>query len=150
MRTFDTSETDFKQVGPITVARWEEEYPIPDGVMPFGAMWYRVPPGSASVLDCHPELELSMVVTGTAYVEIGGQITEVTTGNAFLMDSEEAHVIHNRSSEETVTIFSAYWMPLDGANSEPAKSDPAVSDDGGAATSLTDIEAPVAALEESA
>jgi mannose-6-phosphate isomerase-like protein (cupin superfamily) len=114
--------------------------------MPFGAMWYTVPPGSASVLDCHPELELSIVVTGTAHVEIGGQITEVTTGNAFLLDSEEAHVIHNRASEETVTIFSAYWMPLDGAASGAEVSDGEVP-----ATSVTDIEAPAAApLEESA
>ncbi|HTZ42486.1 MAG TPA: cupin domain-containing protein [Jatrophihabitans sp.] len=116
MRTFDTNRTEFKQVGPITVARWEEQYPIPDGEMPFGAMWYTVPPGSASVRDCHPELELSIVVAGTAHVETGGRITEVTAGNAFLLDSEEAHVIHNRAADQPVTIFSGYWMPLAGAS----------------------------------
>lgn len=109
MRTFYTEQTEFQQVGPITVARWEQ-YQIGEGVMPFGAMWYTVPAGSSSARDCHPELELSIVVTGTAHVEIGGQITEVPSGNAFLLNSEEAHVIHNRGAEP-VTIFSGYWMP---------------------------------------
>jgi uncharacterized cupin superfamily protein len=111
VRTFETAQTDFEQDGPITVARWEQ-YRIGDGVMPFGAMWYTVPPGASSERDCHPELELSIVLTGTAHVEVGGSITEVGAGNAFLLDSEEAHVIHNRTADQPVVIFSGYWMPL--------------------------------------
>jgi quercetin dioxygenase-like cupin family protein len=111
MRTFDTGSTDFEQVGPIAVARWEQ-YQIGDGVMPFGAMWYTVPPGSSSVREHHPEFELSIVVTGTAHVEASGTITEVSPGNAFLLDSDEPHVIHNRTSDQLLTIFSGYWMPL--------------------------------------
>jgi uncharacterized cupin superfamily protein len=112
MRTFETARTNFEQVGPITVARWEQ-YRIGADVMPFGAMWYSVPPGTSSVRDCHPELELSIVLTGTAHVEIGDTLTEVGAGNAFLLDSEEAHVVHNRTSDQPVLIFSGYWMPLD-------------------------------------
>ena len=111
MRTFETARTDFEQVGPITMARWEQ-YRIGEGVMPFGAMWYTVPPGASSERDCHPELELSIVLTGTAHVEVGGRVTEVGAGNAFLLDSEEAHVVHNRTTDQPVVIFSGYWMPL--------------------------------------
>jgi len=113
MRTFDTSRTDFQQVGPLTVARWEQ-YRIGQGVMPFDAMWYTVPPGASSVRDCHPELELSIVLSGVAHVEVAGVTTEVRAGNGFLLDSEEAHVIHNRDAEQPVMIFSGYWMPLGG------------------------------------
>jgi uncharacterized cupin superfamily protein len=119
MRTFETRRTEFSQVGPITVARWEQ-YQIGDGVMPFGAMWYIVPPGSSSVRDCHPEFELSIVVSGTAQVEASGTVTEVGAGNAFLLSSEEAHVIHNRSADEQVMIFSGYWMPLSTGSSDAA------------------------------
>ena len=125
MRTFDTSQTEFRQVGPITVARWEQEYRIPDGTMPFGAMWYTVPPGGASVRDQHPELELSIVLSGTAHVEASGSVTEVAAGSAFLLDSEEAHVVHNRANEPVV-IFSGYWMPLDqpaDPQAEPVRED---------------------------
>ena len=111
MRTFETSRTEFQQVGPVTVARWEQ-YRIGEGVMPFGAMWYTVPPASSSARDCHPELELSIVVAGTAHVEVGGAITEIGAGNAFLLDSEEAHIVHNRDADQPVMIFSGYWMPL--------------------------------------
>jgi len=111
MRTFDTGRTDFEQDGPITVARWEQ-YRIAENTMPFGAMWYSVPPATSSALDCHPELELSIVVAGIAHVEAGGAITEVRAGNAFLLDSEEPHVIHNRAPDQQLTIFSGYWMPL--------------------------------------
>ncbi len=110
MRTFDSKKSDFNQVGPIEVARWEQ-YQIDPG-MPFGAMWYTVPPGSASVRDCHEEPELSIVVAGTASVEIAGEITDVPTGAAFLLGSEEAHIIHNRTADQPLMIFSAYWMPL--------------------------------------
>jgi mannose-6-phosphate isomerase-like protein (cupin superfamily) len=111
MRTFDIGRTDFEQVGPIAVARWEQ-YQIGDGVMPFGAMWYSVPPATSSAQDQHPEFELSIVVAGTAHVEANGTITEVSVGNAFLLDSQEPHVIHNRTSDQLLTIFSGYWMPL--------------------------------------
>jgi uncharacterized cupin superfamily protein len=111
MRTFETSRTEFEPVGSVTVARWEQ-YQIGDGVMPFGAMWYTVPPGTSSPRDCHPELELSIVLTGTASVEVGGTITEIQAGNAFLLDSEEAHIVHNRTADQPVVVFSGYWMPL--------------------------------------
>lgn len=110
MRTFDSKKSDFGQAGPIEVARWEQ-YQL-EGMMPFDAMWYTVPPGSSSLRDCHPELELSIVVAGTAAVEIGGEITVVPPGTSFLLDSEEAHIIHNRTTSDPLMIFSAYWMPL--------------------------------------
>ena len=120
MRTFDSYSADSTRVGPLEIARWEQ-YGL-QATMPFGAMWYTVPAGQSSLLDRHPELELSIVVQGTAFVESNGRTTEVPRGSAILFDSEEPHVVHNRDQASPLTILSAYWMPLsDGApGREPA------------------------------
>ena len=109
MRTFDSVSSESYLVEDISVIRFEQ-YEIAD-LMPFQAMWYTVPPGSASPRDQHPEPELSVVVRGTAHVEAGGQTAEIRHGSAFLLDSEEGHIVHNRSTDTPLTIFSAYWMP---------------------------------------
>jgi mannose-6-phosphate isomerase-like protein (cupin superfamily) len=112
MRKFDSSSALSSKVGFVDVARWEQ-YGL-GSTMPFDAMWYSVEAGQSSPRDCHPELELSVVLSGTASVETGGVITDMPTGSAFLFDSEEAHVIHNRQ-DIPVMIFSAYWMPVEPA-----------------------------------
>jgi len=117
MRTFDSKSADSATVGPLAVARWEQ-YGL-QATMPFGAMWYTVPAGQSSVLDCHPDLELSIVIEGTAFVESNATTIEVPQGSAILFDSEEPHVIHNRDQDASLTIFSAYWMPLPGAPGSP-------------------------------
>ena len=72
------------------------------------------PAGSSSpAQDKHPELELSLVLSGTATVEAGGVITDVPAGDSFLLGSEEAHIIHNRSEDTPLVVFSAYWMPIE-------------------------------------
>jgi mannose-6-phosphate isomerase-like protein (cupin superfamily) len=110
MRHFVCDSAESYTVGPVHVSRWEQ-YSL-DGLMPFKAMWYHMPPHSSAPRDCHPELELDVVISGTASVEIGSQITEVTQGSAFLMDGGEAHTIHNRTSEP-LSVFATYWMPLE-------------------------------------
>ena len=110
MRHFVSATADSYAVGVVDVARWEQ-YGL-DGTLPFQAMWYSVPPRSSSPQDRHPEVELSVVVSGTASVETGGEVTDVAQGSCFLLDSEEAHVIHNRSSDEPLRVFTTYWMPL--------------------------------------
>src|SRR5262249_61790576 len=109
MRTFDKAAAGTYLVDRVEVARWEQ-YSLGDR-LPFQAMWYTVPPDSSSPRDCHPEPELSLVVSGTAAVETGGTVTEVPHGSAFLLDSEEAHVVHNPSADQPLVVFSAYWMP---------------------------------------
>lgn len=109
MRHFVSDSADSYSVGVVEVARWEQ-YELGDR-LPFQAMWYTVPPGSSSPRDCHPEVELSVVISGTASVAAGGQLTEVTAGSCFLLDSEEAHVIHNRSADVPLRVFTTYWMP---------------------------------------
>ncbi|WP_018353149.1 cupin domain-containing protein [Longispora albida] len=111
MRKFDKAAAESKVVGPIDVTRWEQ-FGL-NAAVPFQAMWYTVPPLSASVLDRHPELELSIVISGAADVESieSGSFTPVVAGDGFLFDTEEGHIIHNRSETEPVTIFAAYWMP---------------------------------------
>lgn len=110
MRHFVSETADSHPVGVVDVARWEQ-YGL-DGTLPFQAMWYSVPPASSSPQDRHPEVELSVVVSGTASVETGGRVTDVAQGSCFLLDSEEAHVIHNRSADEPLRVFTTFWMPL--------------------------------------
>lgn len=118
MRHFASDDADWYAVGTVDVARWEQ-FGL-EGTLPFQAMWYTVPPSSCSPRDQHPELELSVVVGGTAHVEVGGALTEVARGSCFLLDSDEAHVIHNRSADEPLQVFTTYWMPLDGEPAEAA------------------------------
>jgi quercetin dioxygenase-like cupin family protein len=106
VRTFDCRTPETTPVGVVDVARWEQ-YDLGDA-LPFQAMWYSVPAGQSSPRDQHPEVELSLVVSGTAYVEAGGEVTEVGTGSAFLLDSGEAHVVHNLAAAPLM-VFSAYW-----------------------------------------
>src|SRR5437764_14760687 len=113
MRKFDKGAAGTCQVDRVEVARWEQ-FSLGDR-LPFKAMWYTVPPSASSPRDCHPEVELSIVVSGSAAVEASGQIVEVDHGSAFLLDSNEAHVVHNRSTEAPLVVFSAYWMPAPAA-----------------------------------
>jgi quercetin dioxygenase-like cupin family protein len=107
MRLFSSDSAESYSVGPVEVARWEQ-YSLQD-TLPFQAMWYSIPPGESSPTDCHPEVELSIVISGVASVEAGGATTVAAAGSAFLLDSDEAHVIHNRA-EERLLIFTTYWM----------------------------------------
>jgi quercetin dioxygenase-like cupin family protein len=109
VRVFDRAAADSYRVAGVEVARWEQ-YSL-DGLMPFQAMWYSVPPGAVGPRDQHPEVELSLVVSGSAGVEVGGTVAEVAAGSSFLLASNEAHIVHNRSTTEPLLVFSAYWMP---------------------------------------
>jgi mannose-6-phosphate isomerase-like protein (cupin superfamily) len=109
MRRIASDSAEYALVGTVDVARWEQ-FGLED-TLPFRAMWYTVPPDSSSPQDCHPEYELSVVISGTASVEASGQVTDVEQGSCFLLDSREAHVIHNRSADTPLFIFTTYWMP---------------------------------------
>jgi quercetin dioxygenase-like cupin family protein len=111
MRQFLSSAAAYAPSGVVDVARWEQ-YDL-DGVLPFQAMWYTVPPASSSPEDSHPEVELSVVVAGTASVETGGQVTEVPQGGAFLLDGGESHVIRNPSPDVPLMVFTTFWLPLE-------------------------------------
>jgi quercetin dioxygenase-like cupin family protein len=110
LRTFDNTTAESYLVADIDVVRWEQ-YGLGDA-MPFNAMWYTVPAGSTSPPDCHPEVELSVVLSGS--VTVSGDDTEavVESGSAFLIESGETHWVRN-SSDAPVVVFSAYWMPQD-------------------------------------
>jgi mannose-6-phosphate isomerase-like protein (cupin superfamily) len=109
MRAFHRRTSVHDPVGAVSVARWQQFGIAPS--MPFDAMWYSVPPGESSPVDVHPEREVSLVVSGIADVESGGRLTRVSTGDAFLLDGDEPHQVHNRSADEPLVVFSAYWMP---------------------------------------
>jgi mannose-6-phosphate isomerase-like protein (cupin superfamily) len=111
MRHFAADSAESYAVGVVDVARWEQ-FGL-GSTLPFQAMWYSVPPASSSSTDCHPEVELSVVVDGTASVEVGGEVTDVPRGDCFLLDSAEPHVIHNRSADVPLRVFTTFWMPRD-------------------------------------
>lgn len=111
MRHFLHDEAESAPIGAVDVRRWEQ-FGL-DATLPFQAMWYTVPPGCSPAQDRHPEVELSLVLSGTASVEIGGTVTDVPAGSSFILDSEEAHVIHNRSQDTPLVVWCAFWMPLD-------------------------------------
>jgi mannose-6-phosphate isomerase-like protein (cupin superfamily) len=117
MRTFDRSTAATYFVRDVEVARWEQ-YSLGES-MPFQNMWYTVPPGASGPADCHPERELSIVVSGSALVEAPGRRDEVLEGNAFLLESMETHVVHNLSADRPLLIFSSYWMPHPGVHALP-------------------------------
>lgn len=108
MRHFASDSAESYDVGGVGVARWEQ-FGL-DSELPFRAMWYTVPPHTSSGVDQHPEVELSVVVGGTASIEASGEITDVATGSCFLLSSREAHVIHNRG-DEPLAVFTTYWLP---------------------------------------
>lgn len=109
MRQFVSGEAQSYTAGVVEVARWEQ-YGLGD-TLPFQAMWYTVPPASSSTQDNHPEVELSIVISGVASVEASGEITDIAPGMAFLLDGGEAHIIHNRSADEPLLVFTTFWMP---------------------------------------
>jgi mannose-6-phosphate isomerase-like protein (cupin superfamily) len=123
MRHFAGDSAESYAVGVVDVVRWEQ-FGL-GSTLPFQAMWYSVPPESSSPTDCHPEVELSVVLAGTASVEAGGRVTDVPEGDCFLLDSAEPHVIHNRSADLPLRIFTTFWMPRDGAAGAEAAAEPA-------------------------
>ena len=125
MRHFAGDSAESYAVGVVDVARWEQ-FGL-GSTLPFQAMWYSVPPESSSPTDCHPEVELSVVVDGTASVEASGRITDVRQGDCFLLDSAEPHVIHNRSADVPLRVFTTFWMPRDGAPGEEVPAEPAAA-----------------------
>jgi mannose-6-phosphate isomerase-like protein (cupin superfamily) len=127
MRHFVSAAAESYAVGPVDVARWEQ-YALGEE-LPFQAMWYTIAPRSSSPRDCHPEVELSVVISGTASVETAALgVTDVAAGSCFLLDSEEAHVIHNKG-DAPLLVWSTYWMPrvVDAVTEPPAR---AATDDG--------------------
>jgi mannose-6-phosphate isomerase-like protein (cupin superfamily) len=117
MRVFDRVNSAVTKEGLLDLVRWEQ-YGV-DRQLPFGAMWYTVPANSSSPVDKHFETELSVVLNGDAFVEAAGAITEVPQGDAFLLDGDEPHIIHNRS-DQPLLVFSAYWAPLTSADESEA------------------------------
>jgi mannose-6-phosphate isomerase-like protein (cupin superfamily) len=113
MHAIDYRAADTYAVGDVEVARWEQ-FALGD-LLPFGAMWYEVAPGASSPVDCHPERELSLVVSGTALVHAGGESVEVAQGSAFVLEPDEDHTVRNLSDERPLVVFSVYWMACDDA-----------------------------------
>lgn len=95
----------------ILAGRWSQ---YPDaGDLPFGAMWCVTPPGGQSDPDQHSQRELVVIVSGSADVRAGGAERTAQTGNVVLLESEEPHVVVNRSATEPLITLNLYWEPGD-------------------------------------
>lgn len=109
MRVFAGDSAEMKPEFGILTGRWSQYQSTGD--MPFGAMWCVIPPGGQSNTDCHPERELVVVVSGSAEVQASGRSEVASTGNAVLLDSEESHVLVNKSASDPFVALSLYWEP---------------------------------------
>jgi mannose-6-phosphate isomerase-like protein (cupin superfamily) len=113
VRILDRTRARTQHVAGLRVTRWAQ-FDLEER-LPFQAMWYAVPPSGSTYQDCHPEAELSLVVSGTATVEALGGVVEVRQGEAFLLPAGEPHVVHNLSEDIDLVVFSAYWLPAGSA-----------------------------------
>lgn len=115
MRTYSTAGADLTHEYGIEIGRWAQ-YPGAQD-LPFGAMWCVIPPGGHSHEDCHPEVELAVVVSGTARFELPADpesSADAPLGTAVLLDPNERHVYHNASQDAPLVLLSLYWMPEGG------------------------------------
>lgn len=109
MRRVSADSAQLTEEFGIRVGRWTQ-YDNADE-LPFGAMWCVVPPGSKTDPDSHPELELAVVVDGSAIFEAGQATIEAAAGAAVLLSSNEQHVVHNTSDDSPLVMLSLYWLP---------------------------------------
>jgi mannose-6-phosphate isomerase-like protein (cupin superfamily) len=110
MRIFAGDEARVEPEFGILAGRWSQ---YPDlGDMPFGAMWCVTPPGEKSDPDQHSQRELVVIVSGSAEVHAGDAQQNAETGNAVLLESEERHVVVNRSATDPLITLNLYWEPL--------------------------------------
>ncbi|HLX51152.1 MAG TPA: cupin domain-containing protein [Streptosporangiaceae bacterium] len=93
----------------ILAGRWTQYSDIGD--LPFGAMWCVTPPGGKSDPDQHSQRELVVIVSGSAEVQAGGSQQTAHTGNVVLLESEEQHVVVNRSGTDPLVTLNLYWEP---------------------------------------
>lgn len=118
MRRLTSDSTRLTEEFGILTGRWAQ-YPELDD-LPFGAMWCVIPPGAHSQEDCHPEIELAVVVSGSAAFESSGTSMDAPLGSAVLLGSNERHIVHNRSDGSPLVLLSLYWMPDGGVEAGDA------------------------------
>lgn len=109
MRVFAGDSAQLEPEFGILAGRWSQYADV--GEMPFGAMWCVTPPGEQSDPDQHSQRELVVIVSGSAQVHASGRDQTALTGNAVLLDSEEQHVVANRSATEPLVTLNLYWEP---------------------------------------
>jgi len=109
MQVFHAKKAEMSDEYGISVGRWTQ-YPE-SRQLPFDSMWCVIPPGGQSTPDCHPEVELATVISGSGEFEFQDHTVVVEPGCVLLLESEERHVIHNGSPEEPLVVLSQYWLP---------------------------------------
>ena len=106
MQTFNVDQSTLEPAYGIHIGRWSQYGDL--GSLPFDAMWCQIPADSDSAEDCHPEVELAVVVGGRATFTVDGRQVAAPTGTAVLLQPGERHVIH--AHDAPVRILSIYWL----------------------------------------
>jgi quercetin dioxygenase-like cupin family protein len=109
MRRVSADSAQLTEEYGIRIGRWTQ-YPETEA-FPFDAMWCVLPPGARAAEDRHPEMELAVVVNGSAVFESGETTIDAAPGAAVLLSSNERHVVRNRSDESPLVVLSVYWLP---------------------------------------
>jgi mannose-6-phosphate isomerase-like protein (cupin superfamily) len=110
MRVFAGDSARLEPEFGIMAGRWEQQY-SDTGDMPFGAMWCVTPPGGQSDPDQHSQRELVVIVSGSAEVHAGDSQQTAQAGNVVLLESEERHVVVNKSTTDPLVTLNLYWEP---------------------------------------
>lgn len=118
MEQFSRAAAGFEREHGLDIARWSQFAAA--GHLPFEAMWFVVPPRSASLPDEHPEAELAVVVQGSGDFETADRRVPATAGTAVLFGPGERHTVHNPSAEPLL-VLSAYWIPDEDATATDAR-----------------------------
>ncbi|HKN51493.1 MAG TPA: cupin domain-containing protein [Amycolatopsis sp.] len=112
MHKLTVSEAELAPSNGIHIGRWSQYAGL--GALPFDAMWFEVPAHGQSKTDCHPEVELAVVVDGEATFTVDGRDTPAPRGTAILLQPGESHVVH--ANDGPVRVLSIYWLPEEKAD----------------------------------
>jgi mannose-6-phosphate isomerase-like protein (cupin superfamily) len=77
-------------------------------VTEFGFIWVEVKPGTAVDAHEHDEEELFLVIAGKGELEIEGQVTSLTVGDAVYIPRFWTHQMKN-PFEQTLIFADIYW-----------------------------------------
>ena len=68
-----------------------------------------VEPGGGTTPHRHEENEMFLVSSGTARVEVGGEVRDVSAGEVLLVPFGSQHRITNASADERLVFLNVYW-----------------------------------------
>lgn len=84
--------------------------PWPQLNAPFEGSWCVVRPGVVSTLDCHPDYEIWIAMSGQSVVEVSGEERGFESGDVLYLPPNTPHRVFNRSQGD-FEMYSVWWDP---------------------------------------